>query len=106
MDPNCNVSQPLGNARYGGGTAGKEGRYKRPAVDTERFDEAKATITGSGKWQGEAGQVIGAYANTMDGPPRGSIMGAQWVTPGHGQVPARAFTAAGAGPRPNAGMTR
>ncbi len=105
MDGRSNVGQPLGNGRYGGGTAGSDQhRFKFPAVDTGRWDEVTATIAGAAKWQGEAGQLIGAYANTMKGT-RGQIMGASGPgNPGSGQVPDRAFTAAGDGPRPNPGM--
>lgn len=31
---------PLGNGRYGGGTAGPEARYSQDAVDCDRHDEA------------------------------------------------------------------
>ena len=75
MDGHSNVGHSCGNGRCGGGVAGKEHRYKFPAVDDAHWDEAKATMTAAGKWQGESGQVIGAYANTMDGPGRGAIMG-------------------------------
>lgn len=100
MDDGSVVGWPCGNARYGGGVAGTEHRFKFPAVDEQMWDEAKATMTAAGKWQGESGQVIGAYVNTMDGPGRGAIMGTQ----GPGPWPDRAFTEAGGGPRPNPGM--
>lgn len=103
MDGRCNVGAPIsnGNGRDGGGSAGSEHRYKFPSVDVGRWDEVSPTIQGPAKWQGEAGQVIGAYANTMRGT-RGQIMG----NPGPSSPPDRAFTAAGGGPRPNPGMHR
>lgn len=63
------------NGRYGGGSAGPEHRFSFDAVDTDQFETAKRGATPVVKWQGEAGQVLGAYVNTMD-VPRGKIMGA------------------------------
>ena len=63
------------NGRYGGGQGGPEHRYSRPAVDEAKWDEAKRGRDDRSAQQGEAGQVIGAYVNTMD-TPRGKIMGA------------------------------
>lgn len=102
MDGNCNVGWPPsdGNGRDGGGSAGSEHHYKFPAADSGRWSEVSATIAGSAKWQGEAGQVIGAYINTMQGG-RGTIMGE--TIP---RTPERGFTSAGGGPRPNPGIHR
>lgn len=108
MDGRSNVGHSIsdGNGRDGGGKGGSEARYQFPSVDCARHDEATPKITGAGKWQGEAGQLVGAYANTMKGT-RGQIMGGKGPgDPGTGKVPDRAFTAAGDGPRPNPGMHR
>lgn len=108
MDGHCNVGwgPGVGNGRDSGASAGSEARYKFPQVDVARWDEATPTITGAGKWQGEAGQLIGAYVNTMKGT-RGQIMGGKGPgNPGTGEVPDRGFAPAGGGPRPNPGMHR
>ena len=64
-----------GNGRYGGGSGGSEDRYHYPAVDTAQWSEARVGRYDTSPQQGESGQVIGSYVNTMDAP-RGKIMGA------------------------------
>lgn len=68
------IGRSCDNGRDGGGKAGPEHRYSFPAVDTAKFSEAKRGATVKAAKQGEAGEVIGAYANTMSAP-RGKIMG-------------------------------
>lgn len=69
--------RPCGNGRNGGGAGGSEDRYHFPAVDEARWNEAKTgKVDRDERWGGEAGTVLGSYANTM-AAPRGKIMGAQ-----------------------------
>lgn len=68
------IGRKCDNGRDGGGKAGPENRYSHPAVDTDQFEDAKTGAVTKAPKQGEVGQVIGAYANTMSAP-RGKIMG-------------------------------
>jgi hypothetical protein len=69
------IGRACGNGRDGGGQGGSEDRYHFPAVDAAKWDTAKVGRYDTSPQQGEAGQVIGAYVNTMEGG-RGKIMGA------------------------------
>lgn len=64
-----------GNGRYGGGNAGSEHRYHFPAVDDDRFDEAKTGVYVRSSLQGESSTAVGSTINTIDGPPRGTLGG-------------------------------
>ena len=77
MNGNSNVGNRCDNGRDGGGTAGKEHRYKFPAVDTARHDEAKATMTPGTALQGESSREVGSTANTMEGG-RGVVNGRKY----------------------------
>jgi len=65
------------NGRYGGGAGGKEDRYSHPAVDDARFDEAHVgSFDTSPIHTGGTSMVPESKANTVDGPARGTCLGA------------------------------
>jgi hypothetical protein len=68
------IGRSCDNGRCGGGKAGPEHRFSRPAVDCDHWDEATTGKYVKAEDQGEAGEIIGAYVNTI-GVPRGTIMG-------------------------------
>lgn len=84
MDGRCNVGHSISNdnGRDGGGKAGREHRYSFPAVDDERWDEAKAGSINPGRFAGEIGEITPhAKLNTMASPARGQIVGPEVPTP-------------------------
>lgn len=68
-----------GDGRYGGGVAGPESRYCRQAVDVTRFEDAtEGKSPTSPLHKGAPNREAAAVVNTMDGPARGSCMGASY----------------------------
>ncbi len=69
----------MDNGRYGGGVAGPETRYHRPAVDTDQFEDAtEGSTVKSPQHANVPERVAAAKINTMDGPGRGSVAGASY----------------------------
>lgn len=67
----------LENGRYGGGSAGSENRYCRPAVDTDQFEDAKEGAEAHSPLHKDMAREPAAQTNTMGGS-RGQVNGASY----------------------------